>query len=745
MPTPPPGRVSPFELELQNFLWKLPGRVSFVVNFEGHGRRESEPPRPTDVHAWPPVSDEAVTGGAVPGEAIPDGASPDEAVAGEAVDSRAAAFSDLLETGAGHLVEARSAFQEQCRQAARQARALAAFAAQRPATALDRPDDEVGAAAAASRAARPAVLTAVSEWAVDEVMVALGLSSDAAVKLLEQSVTVVQQLPETLAALEAATISWPHAVMLADVLPSLTDPAKRAEVEAWVLGRAAGKTVPQLRAAARRAVLRADASAAARRLATAIRNREVRVFPGEDGIASLTASMATPVALACRKALESYAEDCVTPGDERSKHQRMVDCLVDLILRPGATGEPPVRIDLTVVAGVDTLIGGEEPGEIDGQPVPAIVVRELAYALGLLPRPLAVEREATQEKPADISAEPPRAESRSGTEPQGGAEPRGSTEPRAAEPENAERDNAARDNAARENAAPENAERGNAERENAAPQATEPEKVEPESPELKSIGREATGTTVEPSTVQPAPPLARNRGGAEAAELARLLGIRTIAGTPLAHLPTIAVIDEISGQLLALTDATEVRRQATCGRVACRTARRTCGHPPTGSGIGPPPATERYGPSTALQGFVRARDRRCRFPGCRAAAIRCDLDHNVPWPAGATSAGNLCCLCRHHHRLSHQAPGWTMRRLPDGGLEWTTPGGDRITTYPLRYGTDDDLPPPPSPADPPPSPAGPPSSPPTAGQPPSRHLTLRERVLGSPATPEERRNDPPPF
>ena len=63
----------------------------------------------------------------------------------------------------------------QCREAAELARALAAFAAARPAAVLDRPDGEVGAAAAASRAARPAALTTVSEWAVDEVMVALGL------------------------------------------------------------------------------------------------------------------------------------------------------------------------------------------------------------------------------------------------------------------------------------------------------------------------------------------------------------------------------------------------------------------------------------------------------------------------------------------------------------------------------------------------------------------------------------------
>jgi hypothetical protein len=136
--------------------------------------------------------------------------------------------------------------------------------------------------------------------------------------------------------------------------------------------------------------------------------------------------------------------------------------------------------------------------------------------------------------------------------------------------------------------------------------------------------------------------------------------------------------------------------------------------------------------------FVRARDRRCRFPGCRAAAIRCDLDHNTPWPAGTTSADNLCCLCRHHHRLSHQAPGWTMTRLPDGGLQWTTPGGDTITTHPPRYGTDDDL-----------SPPGRASARQTDGpglsQPASRRLTAAELFAGRPLPPGVVDQDPPPF
>src|SRR3954454_21329168 len=71
------------------------------------------------------------------------------------------AFRRLLESGARHLAAARAVQREQARLAAVQARKLAAFARQRPAAVLDRSEQEVGAAAAASRAARPQVLTEV--------------------------------------------------------------------------------------------------------------------------------------------------------------------------------------------------------------------------------------------------------------------------------------------------------------------------------------------------------------------------------------------------------------------------------------------------------------------------------------------------------------------------------------------------------------------------------------------------------
>jgi hypothetical protein len=608
--------------------------------------------------AWPVfwfVDDGSHAGGglwAAPRAATPAGADP---VLDEDLPPAVVAFAGLLEAGAGHLAAAKAAHVESCRQAAVQARALAAFAACRPAAVLDRPDAAVGAAAAASRAARPAALTAVSEWAVDEVMVALGLSSPAASAVLAEAVTLVGRLPGTLAALEEGVIGPLHARMLVEVLGPVRDEV-RGQVEAQLLGRAAGKTVPQLRAVAQRAVLRTDAAAAARRAATAIRERSVRAFPGADGMGSLSATMPVPVLAACRDALHRYAQACAVPGDQRTLDQRMVDCLVDLILRPGETGLPPVQAQLTVVAAVNTLAGGDEPGEIDGQPVPAAMVRELAHALGLLPRPEA----APAENPATDDTQ-----TADGTETVGGTE--------------ADAD---------------------------ARSETEVDEVPAREP--------GPGATVDPDC-------AVDPGEAAAARLAGLLGLRTIAGTALARLPQIAIVEELSGQLLALTSAAGIRRAATCGHPACRTGCRRCTHQPSGPGLGSLPDTLGYSPSKPLGAFVRARDRRCRFPGCRAAAIRCDLDHAMPWPAGPTSADNLCCLCRHHHRLSHQAPGWRMRLLPDGGLEWTTPGGDRITTHPPAYGTDDH--PPPKPAPPPPP-------------------TLRERVLGRPRRPGD---EPAPF
>lgn len=277
---------------------------------------------------------------------------------------------------------------------------------------------------------------------------------------------------------------------------------------------------------------------------------------------------------------------------------------------------------LTIVAAVETLLGSDEPGEVDGDLVPAAMVRELATALGLLPQP----------GEAPVTARAGLGRGVDGTAAADGADTSPAGDVAGADVERGV------DGAATREAA-----------------------------DTTSTGGVA-GWVADGAAVQ-------DRDGATPVDdLAGLLGVRRVSGTALAGRPHVALVDGLSGQLLALSDAADLRN----GR---------------GLGPGPPPAAPGYRPGDRLDRFVRHRDRRCRFPGCRARPTRSDLDHTVPWPAGPTSAANLACLCRHHHRLRHQAPGRRLRAVADGGLEWTMPGGRTATTHPPRFGADDDSPP----------------------------------------------------
>lgn len=526
------------------------------------------------------------------------GATPRSEAIGDGVLPQFGTLARLLADGADALGRARDADRALGRAAAARARALATFARQRPASLIDRVPGEVGAASAATRAARPAALTAVSEWAADELAGTFSLAPHAATALLVDSLVLVEQLPATLDALERGRIGWKHTRVLVELLAPVSDDV-RGEIEAKLLARLGSKSPQQLRVAARRLIARLDAKRAADRLAEEIRSRQVRLHSGKDGVSTLAALFPTPVARAAHDALERYAEACRTEGDERTKDQRMADCLADLILRPDAD-RPPVQAQLTVVALVETLLGGDEPGEVDGDPVPAPMVRELAYALGLLPRP----------------------------------------------------------------------------------------------------------STGDPAAGDPA-------ADAQQGALGDLLSTSRVTGTALSERPRIAVADALTGELVALTDAAGIRRAVKAGQ-----------------GLGPPPETPGYRPGAELDRFVRLRDRRCRFPGCRARPRRCDLDHTRPYPHGPTAHGNLCCLCEHHHRLSHQAPGWSLWATEDGGLAWRLPSGEVITTSPPRFGADDDLPPPTA------EPAG------------RERTTLRERICGRPRPADpaaDPADDPAPF
>ena len=84
-----------------------------------------------------------------------------------------------------------------------------------------------------------------------------------------------------------------------------------------------------------------------------------------------------------------------------------------------------------------------------------------------------------------------------------------------------------------------------------------------------------------------------------------------------------------------------------------------------------------YQPPQDLVDYLIARDRTCRFPGCRQSAARADIDHAEAWEdGGETSAANLGALCRRHHRMKTHG-GWNLTSNEDGSCNWESPDGHR--------------------------------------------------------------------
>ncbi|MGV2984842.1 DUF222 domain-containing protein [Microbacterium sp. AGC85] len=100
--------------------------------------------------------------------------------------------------------------------------------------------------------------------------------------------------------------------------------------------------------------------------------------------------------------------------------------------------------------------------------------------------------------------------------------------------------------------------------------------------------------------------------------------------------------------------------------------------------------TDNYVPTAGMKRFLRARDQHCRFPGCRAPAHRCQIDHNHDHAKGGpTALCNLSLFCTSHHPLKHPdvdaRDRWTAKQLEDGVILWTSPLGRTYTDEaPLR-------------------------------------------------------------
>jgi len=472
--------------------------------------------------------------------------------------------------------------------------------------------------------------------------------------------------------------------------------------------------------------------------------------------------LTTPESRACLRVLGAYADSIddtdLVGADERplpprTRAQKMADVLCELILRPGHLSPPVIQAQLLIVASVETLAGGDQPGEVDGQTVPAEMVRHLARAFGLVPDTAAEaaptppatdddvpdrlqpplnppvdapagyrvadpqtgwrdaapwEREwlesieragAFSDVPAGAEAErrfleeiwaleagvpvqtpAAPAPAPSPARPSHAPAPSPKTTPSPDERRTPPADWSVADTAVRSaSAAVEEARRAVALADRQV-EAAEHRAADDEDSWAASAAGQVTG----------AADSVRALAAASTEQRAAIAGLLTrTSGGGLADRPRVAVVDALSGTLLALTDATELRRLAHCGRSACARRTRVCTHDlPDTPGLAPPPETGGYRPSAALDRFIRARDRRCRFPGCRRLVPRGgELDHDRPYPDGPTAQGNLAGYCTRNHRGKHQAPGWTHVLHPDGRLTVTTPTGLTTTTTPESYNT----------------------------------------------------------
>jgi hypothetical protein len=134
----------------------------------------------------------------------------------------------LPAVSAGPLGVVQAADREVARWTAVRATAVTEFAASRPAS-VDRQQGERGAMSPERWAARPEVLRPVSEWATQELQVALAYSAGSAQGLLERSLRLVTRLPGTLAALQAGALHAGHVCPMLDLVADLPGDDIRAE------------------------------------------------------------------------------------------------------------------------------------------------------------------------------------------------------------------------------------------------------------------------------------------------------------------------------------------------------------------------------------------------------------------------------------------------------------------------------------------------------------------------------------
>lgn len=476
----------------------------------------------------------------------------------------------------------------------------------------------------------------------DELAAALTLTGRSADRLLSLS-RGLGRLDKVHAALESGEIDWAKACVFVDELGVLESDEAAREIAGRLLGRAGagGWTTGQLRARLRQAVLAADPDAAVRRRRDARADADVESWDESSGNAALAGRELPPAqviaAMARLTALARWLHDNGAAGTIGQLRAAVYAAL--LADRPVESLLPGLTRDRREPAPADSKTGEDEPayGPGAGSPL-SDRGTESASPDG---------NPACGNGPAGAGKRPGADPERAGHRPYAGLPP-------------------------------------------CNPLPSDPLPSDPMSSDAPNtdplLSGSSSGWPAISGTVHLTMPMSAWLGGGQPGEVA-------------GHGPVDAPVSRELAALLAASPGTRWCLTVTGpdGRAAghaCASKGPAAGEPVLRWAAGLRArlrlletgecshATESpaYRPPARLRHLVCVRQRTCCYPGCRRPAVRCDLDHTVPYDQGGrTCSCNLAPCCRRHHRAK-QAPGWHLQQLSPGQMTWRMPSGRAYQT-----------------------------------------------------------------
>jgi Domain of unknown function (DUF222) len=226
---------------------------------------------------------------------------------------------------------------------------------------------------------------------VAEVACVLTIGERAASTLLGEAHALTTSLPAALDALQAGSIGWLHARIVAEETAGLS-PAAASALEAHFFdpdaanparGAAPGQLVPaRFRRKVRAWRERHHPESLEQRHEKSTADRRMEFGPDRDGMAWLSLYLPGDTALAIWNKSTALARGLQGPDEPRNLTQLRADIAAALLLGSGsqAAGDvPSPKADVLVTVPVFSLLGlTDEPAEVDGLgPVPASIARRL--------------------------------------------------------------------------------------------------------------------------------------------------------------------------------------------------------------------------------------------------------------------------------------------------------------------------------------------------------------------------------